>query len=331
MSKLIFRDLFGRLVINLFGWHLIFNKPQSNEIAEDQRLDSLRMIDETAMINVHRNISNLDCLVAMKREGQFSLFDLSEILTINGILVFRGDGLIPEQLLNDVVTEFRYQYSLYESFINSGDIFEDKFVEITHGGYSYSDMANKSKSVINCRGKNANWDAGMVDIFNPESGFLPKFNDLKKLIENLQIPDLLNLVNPGKWALKNTNIYFNKAVTKTRRFHVDDYSHSSYKLFIYLSDVIDFEMGPYCYVKKSHLDSDIFKKINQSLCEILKVPLTDTLFLNLLNATPILGKRGSVILSSQSGAHRGYPQGAKAERLVAVFHYLKSDDCGSFE
>ena len=111
-------------------------------------------------------------------------------------------------------------------------------------------------------------------------------------------------------------MYINHSVIKTNGFHVDS-NYRSIKAFLYLTDVNNLEDGPYTFVKGTHLNHDqIYKKINTKMIGTKEAP-----FLDLQNVVPILGKKGTLIISDQSGIHRGIPQIKGATREVLVMRY----------
>ena len=113
---------------------------------------------------------------------------------------------------------------------------------------------------------------------------------------------------------KNLNLYINRSITKTRGFHIDS-NYRSIKGFVYLTDVNRLEDGPYCYVKGTHVDT-LFKKVNNSVIGLKEAPFVDQ-----LNIVPVLGKKGTLILSDQSGIHRGIPQKKGSTRELLVMRY----------
>ena len=152
----------------------------------------------------------------------------------------------------------------------------------------------------------------MIDVFNVNR-LLGKLGDeIYKVFLKDWLVDLLKNsnepVNP-----KNLNLYINHSVTSTRGFHVDS-NYRSIKGFIYLTDVNTIEDGPYCFVKGTHIDTP-FSKVNKSLGE------KEAPFINILDIIPVLGKKGTLILSDQSGIHRGIPQRIGSIREVLVMRY----------
>ena len=182
---------------------------------------------------------------------------------------------------------------------------------------SYDEIANYSKPIINIRSDKMDGDHGMVDIFNVDH----LLGDLGSNIRNAYNKTwLVNLLRKYDEKIKpaNLNIYINESVTKTRGFHVDIYK-TNFKGFIYLTDVETLDDGPYCFVKKTHSETP-WRKINKLIGKITPYP-TDAPFLNPFDVVPVLGKKGTLVLSDQSGVHRGMPQKIGAVRKAIVFNY----------
>jgi hypothetical protein len=91
------------------------------------------------------------------------------------------------------------------------------------------------------------------------------------------------------------------------------------KAFAYLSDVKSLDDGPYCFVRKSVRD-DAWRRANLAITSLTNVK-TESPFVDLRQVTPILAPRGSLVVSDQSGFHRGVPQAANHERQVLVMSY----------
>ena len=117
---------------------------------------------------------------------------------------------------------------------------------------------------------------------------------------------------------QNLNIYFNYAIKETRGFHVDSYKNEV-KAFIYLSDVRDLGDGPYTYVKGSHA-AGIFRRMNMALSSDLP-NATEFPIVPFDEIIPVVATKGALVISDQSGAHRGFPQLENRERVIAVMKY----------
>ena len=116
---------------------------------------------------------------------------------------------------------------------------------------------------------------------------------------------------------RQVNMLRNDSVTRTRGLHIDNLK-GSYKAFLYLSDVRK-EDGAYAYVPGSHRRPDLLKREGR-LNGLKGRPETDSYaFEGYEVVFPV--KKGTVIVSCQSGVHRGLPQQPGASRTVLVGNY----------
>ena len=238
-----------------------------------------------------------------------SVSEINSILDKEGIVVVPGvldDSKADEtkKIIKDIIQNIKKFESPKKG--NGRDyIVQNNIIK----GQSYYDLSNNPKSVVVIRQGN---DQGMIDVFNVNR-LLGKLGDeVYKIFFKDWLVDLLKKsnepVNP-----KNLNLYINHSVTSTRGFHVDS-NYRSIKGFIYLTDVNTIEEGPYCYVKGTHIDTP-FSKVNKSLGG------KEAPFTNMQDIIPVLGKKGTLILSDQSGIHRGIPQRIGFIREVLVMRY----------
>lgn len=240
-----------------------------------------------------------------------SISEINSILVKEGIVVVPGvlnDNKVDEtkKIIKDIIQNIKKSESPKKGN-NKDYIVQNNIIK----GQSYYDLSNNPKSVVVIRQGS---DQGMIDVFNVNR-LLGKLGDevykvfLKDWLVNL-LKNSNEPVNP-----KNLNLYINHSVTSTRGFHVDS-NYRSIKGFIYLTDVDTIDDGPYCYVKGTHVDTP-FGKVNKSLGGNNK----EAPFTNILDIIPVLGKKGTLILSDQSGIHRGIPQRIGSIREVLVMRY----------
>jgi len=237
----------------------------------------------------------------------------------NGLLIIKN--FIPEvnatkyaSAAQNVIRE-----SLNKVKDNSKD-FEDETIFIqntTHQLKTYSDLSNYPKTVmVNRKGR----DSGMIDIFNYDVSFKEASEGLRQLIGNEVIVSIISKAINQQLQPANLNVYYNKNVLQTRPFHVDSYGKHQYKAFLYLTDVNSIADGPYCYVVKSHTDKSLIRA-NRGISKLKSGVQTDAYFYEYQNAYPVLGIKGTLVISDQSGIHRGHPQAEGHERIVAVMNY----------
>lgn len=113
------------------------------------------------------------------------------------------------------------------------------------------------------------------------------------------------------------NLLHNNSVTSTRGLHVDNLN-GSYKAFLYLGDVRA-EDGPYAYVPGSHRRTDLLRR-EARLNSLLGHTETDSHAFDGM-ALSFPARKGTLIVSCQSGVHRGMPQKPGASRSVLVANF----------
>jgi hypothetical protein len=180
---------------------------------------------------------------------------------------------------------------------------------------SFSKLAASDIPVVNVRNK---VDVGMVDVFN-----IDKADDFfRKNFGFLQSESVVNAIGSAlgqSLPAKNLNAYINKGVTETRGFHADAFIPHA-KAMVYLTDVLSLDDGPYCYARGTHSNQTL-RKINQVVNQDLKYNPTDFSVISQESIVPVLGKKGSVVISFQFGSHRGAPQKKGHSRYAIVQSY----------
>ena len=81
---------------------------------------------------------------------------------------------------------------------------------------------------------------------------------------------------------------------------------------------MELDQGPYTFVKSSHKENP-YRAINGQLSKNLKIK-TETPIVNINDIYPILAKKGSLVISDQSGFHRGFPQSKKGLRRTLTIN-----------
>jgi len=163
-------------------------------------------------------------------------------------------------------------------------------------------------------------NGGLIDFFFLDrAAHENRWNALNACCGVLKGPPLAQIiaaVSPAK--PQQVNMLRNDSVTATRGLHIDNLD-GSYKAFLYLSDVCGPEDGPYAYVPGSHHRPDLLKR-EARLNSLNGRPETDSYAFEGREINfPV--KRGTVIISCQSGVHRGMPQQEGASRTVLVGNY----------
>jgi hypothetical protein len=162
-------------------------------------------------------------------------------------------------------------------------------------------------------------NGGVIDIFAidkaaRENGW-QALERCSALLQSGAIAGTIAAVSPARPA--RINMLRSDSVTVTRGLHVDNLARS-YKAFLYLDDV-RMQDGPYAYVPGTHRRMDLLRREARlnSLCG-----RTDTEALSFTGLElPLPVTKGTVIVSCQSGVHRGMPQETGASRTVLIASY----------
>jgi len=156
------------------------------------------------------------------------------------------------------------------------------------------------------------WDNGMLDIFNIDET-VPETRDIKhdEFISNI----IKNADGSRNYTPENINIYYNRSVTETRGYHADSYE-GQFKAFVYLTDVPDESYGPYSYIKHSHKKTKLRRKVEGVFNRARGTHPTNALSYDDEDVVKFTAPKGTLIISDQSGYHRGIPQEEGHERML---------------
>lgn len=256
------------------------------------------------------------------RLSEITIYNVCDTASIRNSLEKYGVAVVPDFIPRQVLEGIEVLSSGLEQqvkgFVRQSKRIVDKPDVLFQKGAvkvkGYKKLSNYKKAVVQVR---EGQDQGMIDVFNVDK-WIPEFAlSLRPYFELLSDEGVVDS-NGARLKPENLNLYFNESVSSTRGFHVDSYK-SEVKAFIYLTDVLDLGDGPYAYVKSSHVEG-LCRRMNRALSlnlsnstEFPLVPYDDIV--------PILAKKGALVISDQSGAHRGIPQSIGCKRVVAVMKY----------
>lgn len=232
-----------------------------------------------------------------------------------GVVVIPG-AIRADALQQPAAELLRFAEQIEKKFPNGGD---NPDITVSSGSHDYATLRDSERPVAVVREGS---DAGMIDIFHVDAFLNRRGIDLQNILRSSGVVDTIAAVLPGEFELRNVNAYINRGVIFTRGFHVDSYGGNQLKAFIYLTDVTSLDNGPYCYVIGSHSDSG-FPILNTVLAKFLGRRMTDVSAFERTNALPLLGESGTLLVSNQSGAHRGYPQTPDGERVLLALNFQK--------
>lgn len=239
-----------------------------------------------------------------------------------GILDREGIVIVPDFIgaaeMDEAASALERLAVRCKEFLQSNETsFEDDQLVMQKGStrvIGYKNMANHEKPVVQVR---TGQDQGMVDIFNIDRLLGSAGHSIRQAFCRQDVRDLISGSRTSVSA-GNMNAYMNNGVTATRGFHVDTYKERI-KAFIYASDVLNLDDGPYVFVKGSHKCKPI-QDVNRKLSGELPNP-TEAPVLPFDSVVPALAGKGALIISDQSGIHRGHPQAEGATRRLFVMSY----------
>lgn len=190
------------------------------------------------------------------------------------------------------------------------------------GANCYREMSDAYNSVVNFwPGDFQAFESGMIDIFAIEklaSRF--KLNSLNKLLTLFRESKEAQIVKKlSRHKQQHSNIFINRGLETPRGPHVDS-NDFSYKAFLYLSDVYDYSLGPYCYLPFSHKAHGVMSR--ERVINALKGNVsTDARSVAIKDLIPLFGNAGTLIISCQNGIHAAHPQEKGAERVSLVSNF----------
>lgn len=276
----------------------------------------------TANDNTISYLRSLSQSELRSRASKVTVDDILDSENISHILDKHGIVIIPDfingDLLGSVAAAGEKLTSIAEEFSQSGNKFQENDDFLIQKGASrvsgYDNLSKYGKPVVQIRDGQ---DSGMVDAFNIDHLFQEFSQIIRPAYEKTPVRDILG-TGSHQLIARNLNLYINLGVTNTRGFHVDAYK-KKLKSFIYLTDVLSLDDGPYTYVEGSHVDSP-YRRINKTLSGYLP-NRTETPVVALESIVPAIAHRGTLVISDQGGSHRGFPQKPGHSRMVAVMNY----------
>ncbi len=280
------------------SWNTRRNRPSPAVIG--RFTDSVKVV----AANAHQHGFDLD-MTQLRRDQQ------AERLREFGI----GVWTLPNDILaisDDEVSQLR---SFARDIRNGVAYPKNAQFRLQSSGDTYRSMEQSTIPVVSLRHGS---DKGMVDIFHADRLFELGRRVREGILSSGAI-EATEMAAGQRLIPSNLNFYLNESVSMTRGFHVDSFGERQFKIFLYLTDVESLEFGPYCYAPTSHALEGL-EAVNRPCTAALGLPGTDIVLLPQNLPVPIFGRRGTIIASNQSGAHRGYPQAQGAFRAIAALN-----------
>ena len=171
-------------------------------------------------------------------------------------------------------------------------------------------LGDYHKPVIVTRGLNG-FDRNMTEIFNAHKVVSIPTDRIDDFVQGT----VLQMGHRG--AKTEYSAYINRGVTDIRGFHRDvDVVGTKvlYKLFVYLTDVPDYTYGPHSYIPGTHRID-----VCQTYANQLVGNYTDPNEYDFdLMPRVFTGPKGTMIMTTQAGMHRGLPQKNDKQRIILV-------------
>lgn len=302
--------------LSLLGLELDIRARRKGE--QPLSLDDLRELNDETI----RYVRSLTESELSSRVSEVTVASIADVSAINATLETHGIVIVPdfikEESVSAIAGAINSLQSMIEDFARSSEAFREQENYLLQKGAckvsGYDSLTEYGKPVIQIRDGQ---DSGMVDVFNIDHLFQDFRDIIRPAYEQSPISHILGATSHQLRA-KNLNLYVNSGITRTRGFHVDAY-RKKLKSFIYLSDVLSLDDGPYTYVKGSHVDS-AYRRINQTLSRHLP-NRTETPVVSLDSIIPAIARKGTLVISDQGGSHRGFPQQPGHARMVSVMNY----------
>jgi len=231
-------------------------------------------------------------MVGQKTENE-NIDALARELDSNGVISV--EGYLSEQLSDEIREEVKS--ALDEDTYESAD-----------DDMTGSEMMAASRTIVNER---SGEDDGMLDIFNIDES-IEEIRDIK---HDGFISSIIDRASKADFEPENINIYYNRSITDTRGYHFDSYD-PQYKAFVYLTDVPDESYGPYSYIKGSNKRSYVRRRIEGILNRVRDEKPTAAIRYDDADIETFTAPKGTLIISDQTGYHRGIPQEEGKERML---------------
>jgi len=228
--------------------------------------------------------------------------EYAAILAEDGIVVI--DDYLDEETCDDLYE--RVVTGIEDDRYADGDEFE-----------RYQAMANADRPVLNER---SGADEGMLDIFNMDT----VVEELRDVKNDEDIQAIINRTTDTDYRPTNINTYIRRSVSNPAPYHAD--SFTTFKSFVYLTDVPDPSYGPFSFVPGSH-DPSTIEKFGTVLINSMKgnAGAPRAIVPRPSDANHVTGSKGTLIIADQAGYHRALPQSEGRERVLATTRY-KSDE-----
>lgn len=196
---------------------------------------------------------------------------------------------------------------------------EDGIREIDPSERDYLDMVTADEPEMIRR--SGEYDDGMLDIYNVDL----LSDDAERLKNDEFILSIIEAAGGQEYIPLHINAYVNESVKNTRDYHADTYG-GLYKTFVYLTDVPDESYGPYSYIRGTNDASFVKKKLTKYVNKYRGDHQNDAVFYEDEDIEVFTASKGTLLISDQSGYHRGIPQEEGRERVLVNTQYQPASE-----
>lgn len=234
-------------------------------------------------------------------------------------------GLLKDnkEYLSQPSNEFTTQgYEIIPNFLAQDEC--DRLINVTNRYLRDQSYLIGKNSYLVCRKEIRDVDLNVQQIMNAQE----IDSKLSQMFEKRIIEEMFEERIGEKMRLQSITIQVDGIDTQSKRgFHSDGVTPPVYKAFIYLNDVDDYGDGPYTLIPGSHRHT-IRKIINYLCVWLLNLVFKKKtfnrkkddrrLFYRDHQSVPIFGKAGTLIISNQQLAHKGWQKHDRNKRYALI-------------
>lgn len=232
-----------------------------------------------------------------------------------------------KEYLSQPSNEFTTQgYEIIPNFLAQDEC--DRLIDVTNYYLREQSYLIRGNSYLVCRKDIRDVDMNVQQIMNAQE----IDGKLSQMFEERIIEKMFEERIGEKIRLQSITIQVDGIDTQSKRgFHSDGVTPPVYKAFIYLNDVDDYGDGPYTLIPGSHRHT--LRKIINYLCVWLinlvfkkktfsRKKDDRRLFYRDRQSVSIFGKAGTLIISNQQLAHKGWQKHDKKKRYALICYLV---------
>lgn len=225
--------------------------------------------------------------------------------------------------LSQPSNEFTTQgYEIIPNFLAQDEC--DRLIDVTNHYLRAQSYLIRENAYLVCRKEIRDVDMNVQQIMNAQE----IDSKLSRLFDSRIIEGMFEERIGEKMRLQSITIQVDDIDTQSKRgFHSDGVTPPVYKAFVYLNDVDDYGDGPYTLIPGSHRHT--IRKIINYLCVWLinlvfkkktfsRKKDDRRLFYRDRHSVSIFGKAGTLIISNQQLAHKGWQKHDRKKRYALI-------------